>query len=175
VSTVLKELAEEETKVDMTPMIDVTFQLIIFFLFNIRFRVLEGKLAAYLPKDVGVNAYAANPIEKVEIGIYVEEPGQKVYAEEPGKGAPWRGESDRRFEFVGRRIYYQIGPKKMRELPEVARMLRDLHDKTPDRPATIDCRAGTVYADMIPVLDLALEANFTEVTFVGEYKKPRKK
>ena len=174
-SRVLKELAEEETKMDMTPMIDVTFQLIIFFLFNIRFKVLEGKLAAYLPDDVGVNAYAANPIEKVEIGIYVEEPGEKVYAEEPGKGTPWRGEPDRRFEFVGRRVYYQIGPKKMRELPEVERVLQSLHEKTPDRPAAIDCRAGTVYADMIPVLDLALAANFTEVTFVGEYKKPRKK
>jgi biopolymer transport protein ExbD len=175
VSKVLDEIAKEETKMDMTPMIDVTFQLIIFFLFNIRFKVLEGKLAAYLPKDVGVNAYSASPLEKVEIGIYVEEPGQKVYAEEPGKGAPWRGEPDRRFEFVGRRVYYQIGPKKVRELAEVERMLRDLHDKAPERPATIDCRAGTVYADMIPVLDLALAANFGEVTFVGEYKKTKKK
>jgi len=175
VSQVLKEIAEEQTQMDMTPMIDVTFQLIIFFLFNIRFKVLEGKLAAYLPKDVGVNAAPAGPIEKVEIAIFVEEPGQKVYAEEPGKGAPWRGEPDRRFDFVGRKVYYQIGPKKMREMKDVGRMLKDLHDKTPDRPSTIDCRAGTVYADMIPVVDLAIDAGFTEITFVGEYKKAKKK
>ncbi|MDF1837417.1 MAG: biopolymer transporter ExbD, partial [Planctomycetota bacterium] len=39
---------------DMTPMIDVTFLLLIFFMCTLKFKVLEGKLTAYLPKDVGV-------------------------------------------------------------------------------------------------------------------------
>ena len=37
---------------DMTPMIDVVFLLIIFFL-CIDFKILEAKLPAYLPKDKG--------------------------------------------------------------------------------------------------------------------------
>ncbi|MBI4835241.1 MAG: biopolymer transporter ExbD [Planctomycetes bacterium] len=45
-----------EPKLDMTPMIDVIFQLIIFFMCSIKFKTLEGKLASYLPKDSGINS-----------------------------------------------------------------------------------------------------------------------
>ncbi len=41
---------------NMTPMIDVIFQLLIFFMCSTKFRVLEGKLSSYLPKDKGLNA-----------------------------------------------------------------------------------------------------------------------
>ena len=37
-------------------MIDVVFLLLIFFICTMKFKVLEGKLATVLPKDVGVNA-----------------------------------------------------------------------------------------------------------------------
>ena len=66
-----KRKAEEPIKADMTPMIDVTFQLLIFFMLTIEFKTLEGKLAAYLPKDVGVNTSEAEPKEKIEIKIKV--------------------------------------------------------------------------------------------------------
>ena len=61
--SILSDIAEEEYKMEMTPMIDVTFLLLIFFLLTIKFKVLEGKLAAYLPKDVGVNSSPAEPKE----------------------------------------------------------------------------------------------------------------
>ena len=44
----------EEVKMDMTPMIDCTFQLLIFFMVSTKFKTLEGLLAAYLPKDKGL-------------------------------------------------------------------------------------------------------------------------
>jgi biopolymer transport protein ExbD len=40
---------------NMTPMIDVTFQLIIVFLCSMKFRTLDQKIQAFLPKDVGLN------------------------------------------------------------------------------------------------------------------------
>ena len=43
----------DEIKMNMTPMIDVCFQLLIFFMVTSKFKTLEGKLAAYLPKDRG--------------------------------------------------------------------------------------------------------------------------
>ena len=46
----------EELEIDLTPMIDVTFQLLIFFICTLKFKTLEGKLETELPKDVGVNA-----------------------------------------------------------------------------------------------------------------------
>ncbi|MEW6026624.1 MAG: biopolymer transporter ExbD [Planctomycetota bacterium] len=40
-------------ELNMTPMIDVIFQLMIFFMCSIHFKSLEGKLYSYLPKEKG--------------------------------------------------------------------------------------------------------------------------
>ena len=50
-----RDQATDEVNADFTSMIDVTFLLLIFFMCSIKFKVLEGKLQTYLPKDVGVN------------------------------------------------------------------------------------------------------------------------
>ena len=171
----LSDIAEEEIEMEMTPMIDVTFLLLIFFLCTIKFKVLEGKLAAYLPKDVGVNSTQAEPKEKVEIVIRVLNEGQRVYAENPGKGEPWQGEPDRRFEFVGRRLQYSVGPRKTEDLGKLEKWLEDLYRKDPESPSTIDCRPKTVYGDMVPVLDATVAAGFTEITFIGETLPTKKK
>ncbi|MCI0342172.1 MAG: biopolymer transporter ExbD [Planctomycetales bacterium] len=42
------------TDLNMTPMIDCVFQLLIFFMCATKFKTLEGKLLAYLPKDKGL-------------------------------------------------------------------------------------------------------------------------
>ena len=54
----LARFSKETCDLPMTPMIDVTFLLLIFFMCTLKFKTLEGKLAAYLPKDVGVNQMA---------------------------------------------------------------------------------------------------------------------
>ena len=63
--------AAEEVEMQMTPMIDVTFLLLIFFLCSIKFKLLDGKLAAYLPRDVGVNATVVfePSLEKIDIHL----------------------------------------------------------------------------------------------------------
>ncbi|MEL6716433.1 MAG: biopolymer transporter ExbD, partial [Planctomycetota bacterium] len=47
---ILAKIADEKHELEMTPMIDVTFLLLIFFMCTLKFKVLEGKLGAYLPK-----------------------------------------------------------------------------------------------------------------------------
>ena len=68
----------KKCELQMTPMIDVTFLLLIFFMCTLKFKVLEGKLGAYLPKDVGVNTSQAEPVEKVDIRLDVLRPGNKM-------------------------------------------------------------------------------------------------
>jgi biopolymer transport protein ExbD len=170
----LSDIAQEEVHMEMTPMIDVTFLLLIFFLCTIKFKILEGKLAAYLPKDVGVNSSPAEPKEKIEIVIMVDVAGSKVYATGKDMGLPWQGENDRRFEFTGRKLIYQIGPRKTKKLTEVGKWMKDFFRKDPESPTTIDCRPGTVYGDMVPVLDVTVDAGFSQITFIGE-KQPTKK
>ena len=119
--SILSDIAEEEHKMEMTPMIDVTFLLLIFFLCTIKFKLLEGKLAAYLPKDVGVNSSPAEPKEKVEITIHVLEAGTRVFAssgKDGEKGEPWNGNPHRRYNILGRKLQYQIGPRRTYEIDE---------------------------------------------------------
>jgi len=168
--SILEDIGKEEAKMDMTPMIDVVFQLIIFFMCNIKYKTLEGRLDAYLPKDVGVNQSAAVPIEKIEIVIKVQSAGER--RDPKNTAQAWSGKG--RFEYVGRQLTYQIGPRKTADVGEVRKILAQLHREDPERKSTIDCRPGTVYADMIPVLDAAVDAGFHDITFVGEYKETKK-
>ena len=162
----LSELAETKCELEMTPMIDVTFLLMIFFLCTIKFKTLEGKLSAYLPKDVGVNTSEATPMEKVEITVHVIQEGQKMDPNDARK--PWSGEH--RYQWVGRQLSYQIGPIKFSDLGKLEDRLEVIREGDPERPATIDARKGTIYGDVVPVLDAAINAGFEEITFVGEYK-----
>jgi biopolymer transport protein ExbD len=157
-------------KGDMTPMIDVVFQLLIFFMLTIEFKQLEGKLSAYLPKDVGVNTSQAEPKEKVEIVLRVATEGTKL---DPVNNMPWSGEGPFRYG-DDRKIDISIGPKTTRDLEEVKRRLKDLRLQDPERPATIDPHPGTVYEDVIKVLDVVLLADYTDVTFIGARDVPKK-
>ncbi|MAE27817.1 MAG: biopolymer transporter ExbD [Planctomycetota bacterium] len=174
--SILADIANDECKMEMTPMIDVTFLLLIFFMCTIKFKVLEGKLAAYLPKDVGVNATQAEPIEKVEILMRVQVEGTKLA---PDGTKPWSGKAKSRFIYQSpatayrggqnRVIQYSVGPRKSTKLSDIQTRLIDLHQKDPERPTTIDARPGIAYSDVVEVLDAAIDAGFREITFVGAY------
>ena len=62
---------EARQDLEMTPMIDIIFQLIIFFMCSIHFKSLEGKLYSYLPKDKGMSSTTVtDPIlEEVRIKL----------------------------------------------------------------------------------------------------------
>jgi biopolymer transport protein ExbD len=59
---------KDKSDLSMTPMIDVTFLLLIFFMVACKFKTFEAKLAAYLPKDKGLENYK---IEDQELPIKV--------------------------------------------------------------------------------------------------------
>ena len=56
---------------NMTPMIDVCFQLIVVFLCSMKFRTLDQKIEAFLPKDVGLSNSPASSSE-VEVKVNVK-------------------------------------------------------------------------------------------------------
>jgi len=160
----LEEISKEKCEMEMTPMIDVTFLLLIFFMCTLKFKTLEGKLAAYLPKDVGVNPAFEEPFEKLAIRLDVVEEGTRLRPD----GRPYAGRG--RYVYAADRIVrYSIGPHSTDSLEEVAGCLECLHAKDPDAPVTIDARPGILYSDVVKVLDLALGAGFTNITFVGAY------
>ncbi|MEX1025630.1 MAG: biopolymer transporter ExbD [Planctomycetota bacterium] len=164
--SVLQDIATEEHKMEMTPMIDVTFLLLIFFLCTLKFKVLEGKLSAYLPKDVGVNSTEAEPREKVEIMIRVVTEGEKRDPVDPSKAYSGDGP----FEYVGRVLRYSIGPQATQDIEVLTERLDRIFKLDKERPATVDPRQNTTYGDVVPVIDAAIAVGFRDITFVGSYE-----
>lgn len=170
-SKVLQGISNTQSKLDMTPMIDVTFLLLIFFMCTLKFKTLEGKLSAFLPKDVGVNTTPAEPKEKIEIRMDVKSPGNKV---RPNLTPYTEKDEAERTRFVyddSRVITYSIGAKKTTDLMEVQNTLRAFYKQDPTRPATIDPRQGIITSDVVSLLDVALDIGFSDITFIGSYEK----
>jgi biopolymer transport protein ExbD len=62
---------------DMTPMIDIVFQLLIFFIICTRFRVEERNQQVELPKDEGMRSQPSVPKEQITI-YCMWDPNQKA-------------------------------------------------------------------------------------------------
>lgn len=132
-----------EVQMDLTPMIDCVFLLLIFFMVSMKFRTLEGKLVTELPKDVGVNAGEIEDVlEKLEIDI---------------KTDPSR-------EF-GVGVY--INGLAQANLATFEARLRDFKLQTPDTKATLYPAIGVNYEQVVKVVDRCLSAELTDLTFAG--------
>ena len=70
----------DDTGLNMTPMIDIVFQLILFFLFNLRFKSMEYRIESTLPKDRGLEAtpQLVTPIPAIKVSLF------RLNAENPG-------------------------------------------------------------------------------------------
>ena len=162
-----RELGSAE--MDMTPMIDVVFLLLIFFL-CMEFKTLEGKLAANLPKDVGVNTTEAKPQENLDVRIECIEWGEEVDAD---KG--YTRAQGGRFELVGHKVKWWIGAKSVTTEEELNTRLHEASKKTTinaqgqkeQMPIVIKTGRGVTYGDVTIVIDFAREAEFKKITFGG--------
>ena len=162
---------QEDAKLDMTPMIDVVFLLIIFFL-CIDFRILEAKLPAYLPNDRGSSPENQEPLEQLRVKIVLDNWGTKV--ERPFQPA---SKQPKAYWLDGHRVTYTVGPRAMASLLE----LRDELDRIkPDSwvtdpstqqrklvPVVVEPGAGAVYADVAPAVDTILSCGFSDIQFGG--------
>ena len=162
----LKKLSEEKCELEMTPMIDVTFLLLIFFLCTLKFKTLEGYLASYLPKDVGKNVEKSEPPpEPIEIVVRVTEPGTRIGVV---SGRQVSASSGERYEFsADRALSYRVGPRMCASPAEVSERLRELSALDPEREVKIDVKPGVVYGEVVPVVDGVLAAGLRDVRFVG--------
>lgn len=168
-----KDEAQAETKMDMTPMIDVTFQLIIFFMCNIKFKMLEGKLQTYLPKDVGVNTTPQEKVlEKVDIRIIRKVLKKDLGLDDVKNFKTWADAGGTTMDQV--QILLQGSPVK--DLKSLQAQLNEIRRKIPAPTdpkeedtikMNLEPMAGVLYEDVVQVVDIALGAKFTSLTFRG--------
>ena len=154
-----RDQAMEETKMEMTPMIDVTFLLLIFFLCTIKFKILEGKIPAYLPKDVGVNTTPIDKqLEKIEIHIIRKTP---VDVE------------DRKWEWTQDQIEIRVQGQKMTGLKQFHDTIKRVHESSEEAKATLYPYAKTLYIDSVKVVNECLRAGLMDITFAGAPRETR--
>jgi biopolymer transport protein ExbD len=132
----------DEVKLELTPMIDVTFLLLIFFMVSMKFKVLEGKLQTELPKDVGVNAGEAILMEKMEIGIFND---------------PSREQG----------IRVTLNSRPMPNMATFRSQLKTYVELDPEQKATLYPDAAVNYEQVVKVVDQCLQADLTNITFAG--------
>lgn len=155
---------DAQPKMEMTPMIDVTFLLLIFFMCTLQFRTLEGALVAHLPRDVGARSLPTEPVERLDVRLDVLAEGRRLA---PDGAGPFRPGVHRRFDLDARVVGIRVGPRRFTSdaLDQVAAHLVELAAADPTRPVTIDARTGVAVADVVRVLDEVLDAGFTQVRF----------
>jgi hypothetical protein len=92
-----KESTIQEHEIEMTPFIDVIFQLVLFFVFSLKFLAFEGTINAYLPKNRGLESSADFSKELRQVTLFLEwredAEGGMVYLrtfnfQPPGGGQP---------------------------------------------------------------------------------------
>ena len=162
-----------ESELNMTPMIDIVFQLILFFLFSLKFKSLDYRIETALPKDRGIQAtpQLVTPIPSIKVSLF------RRNAEDPKRAQTLIkvGSSEillPTYEWTGSRKEDQtMEDDRDKRFAGITAKIRDLVKAAPEFKGEIDTPPPSglqvPHADVIRILDAFLEAGITEVNFVG--------
>jgi biopolymer transport protein ExbD len=134
-----------EAELNLAPMIDVVFLLLIFFVCTMSFRVIEGRLDTQLPKDVGPNA--GEVVELFEpIDLWVLETPLAVTQVRVGHGATY----------------------PVDRLPEVLASARAMN---PDAAVRIHAAEQVTHGQVVSVVDACLASHLAAIRFAGPSRR----
>ncbi len=181
----------EETKPDdlnMTPMIDVVFQLLIFFMLSMHFKEVEGKLISQLPKDKGLAPTHVLQPELQEVRVVVcaggdtrmhlHDKGKHEKADKPNDvckimvekieiGEVFRTDKHPGKVASNKGVYTALG-QKTQELYQTIPSSRGGRDDMSRRPPVIlDADSETPYEHIIGVVNACKSVGIDNVEFVG--------
>ncbi len=140
---VFKRSRDEESSDFELPvsMIDVVFLLLIFFMCASKFKTLEQRLDAQLPKDQGPTEGTPPPPP--------EHPDLRIKISINGSGRP----------------AIVAGQYPCLDLNDLARKLKVLAGTTPDQPIVIDSRQNVPFYVVLGAMDACSRARLTDIKF----------
>jgi len=165
-----------EVNCDLTPMIDVTFLLLIFFILNIKFKVEEGEIESFLPKDKG-QASGTPQIDLNDVRLKL------LWYD--GSGAPISPKDDETdgnvIIKIGRNAYNgpsEINDGNMANHPVWGTLYTDLDSFKNNYkgggknglPVIIDARQQVPYRYVVRALNEVVRAGVKDVTFAAPEK-----
>jgi len=168
----------DDTELNMTPMIDIVFQLIIFFLLSLKFKTVDQRIDAMLP-DRGMaptpDFQAAET--KIKLKVFrrdLEDPQRTYTLIKVDNAAQYRLPTGWR----GRRVELEKAPERVRQYDAVVASVQSEiskrlaiyggADKVKGEISAPPPRGGAVpHGDVIALLDAFLREGVTNVNFEG--------
>ena len=151
---------EEIPKPNMTPMIDVVFQLLVFFLVSMKFKTLDMKIEAFLPKDRGLAATISTPEEV-----------PKIVAVLKRRSANGVLEKSTRVKVQNQDIGTSDNNNTWQILTQKAEAILQRHIANGGDPSDVkgevDASALVPTGDVVRAVDAFIAAELQDVTFVG--------
>jgi biopolymer transport protein ExbD len=139
----------DEVKLQITPLIDVTFLLLIFFMCAMKFKTLERKVAAFLPKDRGLAKTKIKLEEKPKVTVELKRKRHEAVTRVKLLDTEI-GTDDQGFALLDQRIQ-QIHASQ----------------QTSDLPGEIHAWAWVPHAHVVRTIDAFLKAGIKDITFIG--------
>ena len=136
----------EPLDVKMTPMIDVVFLLLIFFVWTASFHIVEHILPSSVSEITGNNSLSPN--------------------EPPPPEADFHDVVVRVLWAEGR-VSWRVGDELLNDLAGVEAKLTRIYQAKADAPVIIDPDNATPLGDVIDVYDLSRRVGFDEVQFAA--------
>jgi biopolymer transport protein ExbD len=160
----------DEAKVDFTPIIDIVFNLLIFFMCATKIRSTDHVIECFLPKTRGLGtAPASTPLNDVRVKLLWHDDAGRPSTTEAGHVVVAIG--DRRLNAPG-----ELEAAR----PEAHQVWRALGDRlaelrsaatSPDLPVIIDARPQVPTKHVISALNEVVRLKFKDVTFAAPEKE----
>ncbi|MCW8139065.1 MAG: biopolymer transporter ExbD [Planctomycetota bacterium] len=155
----------DDVRPDLAPMIDIVFNLLVFFMCATKLRTVEGFIRAYLPKDRGLAGGATRPLEDARLKLLWLD----------AHGSPSEGD--------GGHVVLALGAHRLNapgdlDGPRAAHhpAWRDLHGRLLELqaaaadgalPVIIDARPQVPTQHVVSALNEVVRAGLTDVTFAA--------
>jgi biopolymer transport protein ExbD len=130
--------------INVVPMVDVIFCLCVFFMCSMKFKQVEEKLDAWLPKDRGATPASAPDEPAARIALF--------------------------FDDAMRSAVVQFGNRVVRDSAELATLLREAREDArrknhPDAPVILDADGRVAWGDVVAVVNLCRSTGIRDVRF----------
>lgn len=158
---------DEGGKLDLTPMIDAVFLLLIFFMCSMEFRAPDALIKAFLPKDRGPNQQSPDEIRPdVRIKLLWIDPTTLRPTADPDAGEVVLKVGSHIYADAEGRPDYEALYRELVKLRETARR----GPTAESLPAIIDARGQVPYQHVVSALNACVKAKLTEVSFAAPEK-----
>jgi biopolymer transport protein ExbD len=161
---------EQDNEVDMTPMIDIVFNLLIFFMCATKFRSEEGLIEAFLPKGLGTaSAKQSDPIDLGQVRVKL------LWVDSGGRAT--EGKQGLVVIKIDQTPFNSPGELEALKVPEASPVWKALHERLLEfkeaysgasphgLPVIIDARKQIPTKYVISTLNEIVRAKVKDVTF----------